>query len=83
MERGIFSTNVNENDSWFERWVFVATYGPGSERSEEARNDLCEELSECLDDFRADESVFLLGNLNVRVGELEIEGVTGKFGVPV
>ena len=24
----------------------------------------------------------MLGNLNARVGEVEFEGVTGKFGVP-
>ena len=32
--------------------------------------------------FRADESVFLLGDLNARIGEGEIEGMIGKIGVP-
>ena len=32
--------------------------------------------------FGADESVVSLGDLTARVGEVKIEGVTGKFWVP-
>ena len=63
----------------YERWVFVGAYGPGSEQE---RNDFREELSECLSSLRTDENVILLGDLNRRVGNEEIDGVTGKFGVP-
>ena len=64
-----------------EKWVFVSAYGPGSERSEQERDVFWEELNECLRGFDSNESIVLMGDLNARVGDREIDGVTGKFGV--
>ena len=62
--------------------MFIAAYGPRSEIKEEIRHEFWEELNEYLSGFEADESVVLLGNLNARVRELELQGVTWKFEVP-
>lgn len=61
--------------------MFAAAYGSGSERSEEEKNDFWDEQSEYSNDFRADEIVAVLGDLNAMVGEFEIEGVTGMYRV--
>ena len=65
-----------------EKWVFVSAYGPGSEKSEEVREQFWEEMSVCMRGFNAGENVVVLGDLNARVGDVEIDGVIGKFGVP-
>ena len=65
-----------------ERWVIVGAYGPGSERSAEERERFWEEICECVAGFDEREWVMVVGDLNARVGDREIEGVTGKFGVP-
>ena len=58
-----------------ELWAFVSVYGPGSERSEEEREEfwgLLNETVECI--------VVVLGDLNARVGDDPIEGVIGNWG---
>ena len=65
-----------------ECWVFVSVYGPGSERSEEEREEFWSELSECVDGLRGRNIVVVLGDLNARVGDNEVEGVIGRYGVP-
>ena len=40
------------------------------------------ELSECVGSFSRNESVVVLGDLNVRVGNEMIEGIVGEHGVP-
>ena len=51
-----------------ESWVFISAYGPGSEKSEEEIEEFWNELSECVGSFGRNESVVVLGDLNVRVG---------------
>ena len=65
-----------------ERWMLVAAYGPGKNKSVEGRDDFWEGLSDYLKGFRADQNVILLGDLNARVGDFEIDWAIGKFGVP-
>ena len=48
-------------------WVFISTYGPGSEKSEEEIEEFWNELSECVGSFDRNESVVVLGELNARV----------------
>ena len=55
-----------------ECWAFVSAYGPGCERSEEERDEFWNYLTRCV----------VLGDLNARVGDGEVEGVVGKYGVP-
>ena len=65
-----------------ECWAFVSAYGPGSEKNEEVRNNFWNELTSCVEDLSRRNYVVVLGDLNARVGEREVEGVLGKFGVP-
>ena len=65
-----------------ECWAFVSAYGPGSEKNEEIRNNFWNELTSCVEDLSRRNYVVVLGDLNARVGDREVEGVLGKFGVP-
>ena len=65
-----------------ECWAFVSAYGPGSERSEEERDAFWNDLASCVEGLSRRNCVMVLGDLNARVGDREVKGVTGKFGVP-
>ena len=65
-----------------ECWAFASVYGPGSEKSEEIRNNFWNELTSYVEGLSRRNYVIVLGDLNARVGEREVEGVLGKFGVP-
>ena len=65
-----------------ECWSFVSAYGPGCERSEEEREQFWNELTECVEELSKRGYVVVLGDLNARVGDEEIEGVMGRYGVP-
>ena len=65
-----------------ECWAFVSAYGPGSEKTEVERERFWSELTDCVDSLSRNSFVVLLGDLNARVGDEEIEGVVGKYGVP-
>ena len=57
-------------------------YGPGCERSEEKRDEFWNELARCVDGLSTRNYVVVLGDLNARVGDGEVESVVGKYGVP-
>ena len=61
---------------------FVSAYGPGCERSEEERDEFWNDLTRCVDGLTTRNYVVVLGDLNARVGDGEVEGVVGKYGVP-
>ena len=65
-----------------ECWAFVSAYGPGCERSEEEQDEFWNELLRCVDGLSTRNFVVVLGDLNARVGDGEVEGVVGKYGVP-
>ena len=65
-----------------ECWAFVSAYRLGCERSEEERDEFWNDLSRCVDGLSTRNYVVMLGNLNARVGDGEVEGVVGKYGVP-
>ena len=65
-----------------ERWAFVSAHRPGCERSEEERDEFWNELTRCVDGLSTRNYVVVLGDLNVRVGDREVEGVVGKYGLP-
>ena len=65
-----------------ECWAFVSAYGPGCERSEEERDEFWNDLTRCVDGLNTRNYVVVLGDLNARVGDGEVEGVVGKYGVP-
>ena len=62
--------------------AFVSAYGPGCERSEEERDEFWNDLTMCVDGLSTRNYVVVLGDLNARVGDGEVEGVVGKYGVP-
>ena len=65
-----------------EVWVFVSAYGPGSERTEEEREEFWVSLSDCIEAVCKGCNVVVMGDLNARVGEEVVANVVGKFGVP-
>ena len=65
-----------------ECWAFVSAYGPRCERSEEERDEFWNDLTRCVDGLSTRNCVVVLGDLNARVGDGEVEGVVGKYGVP-
>ena len=65
-----------------ECWTFVSAYGLGCERSEEERDEFWNDLTRCVDGLSTRNYVVVLGDLNARVGDGEVEGVVGKYGVP-
>ena len=65
-----------------ECWAFVSANGPGCERSEEERDEIWNDLARCVDGLSTRNYVVVLGDMNTRVGDGEVEGVVGKYGVP-
>ena len=65
-----------------ECWAFVSAYRPGCERSEEERDEFWNELTRCEDGLSTRNYVAVLGDLNARMGEGEVDGVVGKYRVP-
>jgi endonuclease/exonuclease/phosphatase family metal-dependent hydrolase len=61
--------------------VVVSAYGPGSERGDEEREYIWTELNECIEGFGANVRVVVLGDLNARIGNQEVDGICGKHGV--
>ena len=51
-------------------------------RSEEERDEFWNDLTMCVDGLSARNYVVVLGDLNARVGNGEVEGVVGKYGLP-
>ena len=50
--------------------------------NEEERDEFWNDLSRCVDGLSTRNYVVVLGDLNARVGDGEVEGVVGKYGVP-
>ena len=65
-----------------ECWAFVSIYGLGCERSEEERDEFWNELTRCVDGLSTRNYVVVLGDFSARVGDGEVEGIIGKYGVP-
>lgn len=60
----------------------VSAYGPGSEKSEEVREEFWENLNDCVKMCKTNEDLFVLGDLNARVGNNTDGKVIGNWGVP-
>ena len=61
--------------------VFISAYRAGSEKREEEIEDFWNELSECFGSFGRNVSVVVLGDLNVRVGNVVIESIVERHGL--
>ena len=64
-----------------ESWIFVSAYAPVNDSAEEVREGFWNELSDCLGSFNRNDKVCLLGDLNAKVGDVEVRGIVGPFGV--
>ena len=60
----------------------MCVYGPGSERNETDQEAFWNDLADCLQSFRVNVSLVLLGDLNGHVGDEEVEDLVGRQGVP-
>merc|ERR1712002_1318635 len=56
--------------------------GNGKIQGVAEREEFWNDLGLLLESFASDEIVFVLGDLNARVGDGKIQGVIGDFGVP-
>ena len=62
---------------------FFNAYRLGSESNKKENEAFCSELSKCVEEgIRRGSHLVVLGDLNARVENEEVLGVTGKYGVP-
>ncbi len=47
----------------------------------EAKEEFWTSVEECLDGFKKSERLFLIGDMNGKVGERKVDGVVGGWGV--
>ena len=64
-----------------ERRVFIAVQWPHEDLSKPKNEEERDNFWDCVNDLRADENVILLGDLNARAGNEEIDGIIGKLGL--
>ena len=64
-----------------ENMVVIAVYGPGMEKEQSEREAFWDNLNECMSEFRDNERVLVMGDLNAKVGDRERAGVVGRHGV--
>lgn len=71
-----FKNNVIRVKIGCESWIIVAVYGPGCEIDDEERESFWEKLCECLSESENKDRLLVCGNLDARVSEVEVEGIT-------
>ena len=57
------------------------SFRPGSERKKEERESYWSDLGELVGSFEREEIVCVLGDLNAQVGDNEVQGMIGDYGV--
>lgn len=60
----------------------MSVFGPGSERSEEEREQIWEVLGECVRSCERGLRVAVIGDVNARVGDLSVDGMMGPYSFP-
>ena len=65
-----------------ENILTVGVYDPGMERSENERDAFGECFNECINGFSENEIIVVLGDMNAKVGDREVDRVVGNHGVP-
>ena len=61
----------------------IQVYAPTSNAEEAEVKWFCEDLQDLLELTPNKDVLFIIGNMNAKVGSQEIPGVTGKFGIGV
>ena len=64
-----------------EFWSVITVHAPGMERSKEKRESYWKELKGCTERYEDRGRVLVIGDMNARVGDGDVKGVLGKFGV--
>ncbi|MCP3688157.1 MAG: hypothetical protein GY784_07065 [Gammaproteobacteria bacterium] len=62
-------------------WVIVCVYAPTEDRKDEVKEEFWTSVEACLDGFNKSERMFLIGDMNGKVGERKVDGMVGGWGV--
>lgn len=62
---------------------FVSVYAPDMSKSQEERQNFFDQLQDCLNSFPQNEKIFIMGDLNSRIGNKPIPGVVQRFNEEV
>ena len=65
-----------------ERWFVVCAYAPTNDCKKEDKESFWVSVEECMTRCKSNERVFLIGDMNGKVGVGEDDEVVGKWGVP-
>ena len=60
-----------------EEWVIIGAYGVENDQMKSVKDAFWDKLTECLEGFRPNDKILVVGNLNAKVGVVPIEGVMG------
>ena len=63
-------------------WAIVCVYAPTEDRVARVKEEFWTSVDACLDKFDRSERVFLIGDMNGKVGNVRVDGVVGQWGVP-
>ncbi|MEL7177812.1 MAG: reverse transcriptase domain-containing protein [Pseudomonadota bacterium] len=66
------------------KYAWVCVYAPVNKSTKGGKKEMdvfWEEVSECVKKFEPERKIIVMGDMNAKVGEEEIEGVVGKWGV--
>ena len=63
-------------------YFVMSVYGPGSEKSDDVREQFWTNLNDCVKNCKNNEKLVVLGDLNARVGNNARGKVIGRWGVP-
>ena len=67
------------------KYAWVCVYAPVNKKTKKGKSEMKEfwnELNDCLKMFEPERKVFVMGDMNARVGCEEVDGIVGKWGVP-
>ncbi len=61
--------------------MIVCVYAPTEDKMDRVKEEFWLYVEACLDNFSKKERVFLIGDMNGKVGDRKVDGVVGGFGV--
>ncbi|CAF1389444.1 unnamed protein product, partial [Didymodactylos carnosus] len=61
--------------------TIIQIYAPTTEAEESIIEDFYMELQQLLDDVPKKDTILIIGDWNAKVGEIEVPGIAGKFGL--
>ena len=67
------------------KYAWVSVYAPVNKRTVKGKNEMMRfwnELNECIKSFESGRKVIVMGDMNAKVGNENINDIVGKWGVP-